>query len=87
MDAGFEPEEDGSDLIPNCARISNALARLTARAERAEAALPPAAKLRGIAEFFDRFDADRGQTNRTEVQDDLRKWADAIDAAMKEGGK
>ena len=35
----FITEEDGTDLIPNSARIANALARLEARAERAEAEL------------------------------------------------
>lgn len=37
--------------------------------------------LRGIARFLDRWDDERGSDNR-EAQADIRRWADAVDAAL-----
>lgn len=57
---------------------------------RLREALPDPAKLEMLADWFDLDDANRGRTECTEVQSDLRKWAQsarsALAAAAGEGG-
>lgn len=56
-----------------------------ARLRRAIEASPSPAKLRLLADWIDMIDAERG-VGGTEVQDDLRRWADAL-AGMDEKEK
>ena len=46
-----------------------------------EHALPPADKLRILADWLDVYDDSRRLAGECEAQSDLRRWADAIDAA------
>lgn len=58
------------------------LEQAQARMKRLKAALPPARRLRTLAQLVDAFypnDPD------PEIQTDLRAWADSIEAALAEG--
>jgi len=45
--------------------------------------LPPPHRLRGLAEWFDRDDVNKGRDGQEAyVQDDLGTWADAIEKAL-----
>ena len=66
----FITEDDGTDLIPNSARIANALTRLEARAERAEA------ELAGIRALADR------RNKRYHVEDTTHQLVAALDQAL-----
>ncbi len=53
--------------------------------KRLREAIPPPYRLRVLAEWFDQDDANKGRGGQdTQVQDDLRTWADAIDKALED---
>jgi len=66
----FITEDDGTDLIPNSARIANALTRLEARAELAEAEL---ADIRALA---------NRRNKRDHSQDTTHQLVAALDQAL-----
>ena len=62
------------------------VAELAAQAAELKKALPPADRLRLLADWFDADDANKGGLRGASVQRDLRKWAQAIEhALMREG--
>jgi hypothetical protein len=94
----FITEDDGTDLIPNSARIANALTRLAARAERAEAELaaerarhsglvPLLARWLKMADDCNHELAEIGYSEYNITVGLLCDTRAAIDAAMKEGAK
>jgi len=69
-------------------RVDRRADRYALHAEQVEVnrlreALPPPHRLRGLAEWFDRDDVNKGRDGQEAyVQDDLGTWADAIEKAL-----
>lgn len=60
-------------------------ARVAALEEENDAlrrAMPDPSWLRILANWFDADDEKKGRAGQNEVQDDLRRWADAIESAL-----
>lgn len=66
-------------------KLSQAVAEAVAEAAVMREALPPSEKMRLLADWFDLHDIQITRTGQTEVQDALRCWATASDAALSTG--
>jgi len=94
------PTDDGDELgcsRPECPSAGHGVwcyaeylhtktANWQAQAERLAKAMPPQTSLKNLAHFLDQCDDCAANANTREAKQNLRAWADAIDAALSQYG-